>query len=65
MLQRDGDEPPSEAESHAMFAASNHEHSASRKPRNEPWGGAHASLWKRLLAASVKAAGIRPGRFPK
>ncbi len=65
MLERDDDGTRSEAVSREMFEASGLGHSAKRRPSGEPWGGPHASLWKRLLAASVKAAGIRVGRFPK
>lgn len=65
MLERNGDELASEAESHEMFEASSHGKFVNCESRGEPWGGPHARLWKRLLAASVKAAGIRVGRFPK
>ena len=69
MLEQNGneerdDDRASEAESLEMFAARNHANPAKRRPRDEPWGGPHASLAKRLLAAFVKAAGIRVGRFP-
>lgn len=73
MLERNGDEArdergselPSEAESQESFEASRHQHPSKQRRRDEPWGGPHASLWKRLLAASVKASGIRIGRFPQ
>ena len=58
-----GDDLPTEEDSQRLFDAFAREHPGKR--RNVPWGGPQDSLWKRLFAASVKASGIRVGRFPQ
>lgn len=46
-----------------MFEAYAREHPGQH--RAAPWGGPQDGILKRLLAASVKASGIRIGRFPR
>lgn len=58
-----GGDLPTEEDSHRMFEAYAREHPGQH--RAAPWGGPQDGILKRLLAASVKASGIRIGRFPR
>lgn len=60
-----GENLHSEEDSIDMFIASDSEHRAKQRSAYGSWNSPSASLWKRLVAALVRAGGIRLGRFPE